>query len=219
MAVGAMALGVLALSLSLGGASWALAADPTAALPAKADAVAPVAPPLPLSIAVVTVNGKTARTGVWIDAQVAEAQKIYGRFGVSFRKAEVRRLAPRFAELVTTKDRDALASELKPGVINVFVVASLHDSEDPTMYRMGVHWAPNGNLKKQYVIVSADAGKTTMAHEVGHYFGLQHTDVTDNLMSYKREGPDIVLNPFQAKKVVASVKGYLAKKELVPVVE
>lgn len=211
--------GALALVVSVAGAKGALAADPVGASPAKTQAVAAVAPPLPLSIAVVTADGKTAQTRVWIDAQVAEAQRIYGKLGVSFRAAEVRRLSPRFAKLETKADRDALAGELKPGVINVFVVGSLRDVDDPTIYRMGVHWAPNGNLKKQYVIVSAAARKTTLAHEVGHYFSLQHTDVTDNLMSYKREGPDIVLNLFQQKKVIASVKGYVAKKELVPTVE
>lgn len=193
-------------------ASASAAASPSAA-PKKVD---PVVPTLPVSIAVVVANGKAAQSQAWIDAQLAEAQRIYNGFGIYFRKAEVRRLPPQFDELKNRKDRDALATQLKKGVINVFIVSTLIDVDNPTQERMGVHWAPNGDLKKQYCIVAAGARKTTMAHEIGHFFTLQHTQVPDNLMSYIRTGADVVMNSQQKQKVIASAKTYVARKELVP---
>lgn len=195
-------------------ASWsaaALAAD--VGIPAG---VKPVAPPLPLSVAIAAANGKTAQTEAWVDAQIEAAQGLYNPFGVSFRKAETRRLAPAFMRLETRGDRDGLAAHLRQGHLNVFVVASLRDVDDPTLYRMGVHWAPNGDLKRQYVIVSGAARKTTLAHEIGHYFTLQHTQVADNLMSYQRSGGVVFLNAKQKADVTVSVRTHVARKLLVP---
>lgn len=193
--------------------SWSRSAEgaETAAL-----AVKPIAPPLPLSIAIGAANGKTAQTEAWVDAQIDAAQAIYNEFGVSFRKANTRRLTPELMRLETRADRDALAAHLEAGRINVFVVASLRDVDDPKLYRMGVHWAPNGDLKRQYVIVSAAARKTTLAHEIGHYFTLQHMFVADNLMSYSRTGGVVFLNAKQKADVIASVRSHVAKKTIVP---
>lgn len=176
----------------------------------------PVAATLPLSIAVATTDGAPAQTDAWIDAQILEAQRLYNAFGIYFRKAEVRAVDARFAQLESRADRDALATQLKKGFLNVFVVASLRDVDDPKLYRMGVHWAPNGDLKRQYCIVAKTARRTTMAHEIGHYFGLQHTQVPDNLMSYSRTGADVFMSAAQKTKVITSAKVYLARKELIP---
>ena len=101
-------------------------------------------------------------------------------------------------------------------VLNVFVVASLRDVHDEKLFRKGVHWAPNGDLKKQYVIVSASARKTTLAHEFGHYFRLQHAFVPDNLMSYSRTGAVVFLTAAQKATVLSAAKQYVSRKELLP---
>lgn len=176
----------------------------------------PVVPALPVSIAIAEQDGAPVQTGEWVAEQLAEARRIYNHFGIHFRKPEARKLDGRFAKLETSADRDALAGELKKGVINVFVVASLRDVHDDKLYRMGVHWAPNGDLKRQYVIVAASARKTTMAHEIGHFFKLQHTFTPDNLMSYQRTGADVFLTLAQKKTVVESAKLYVSRKELLP---
>jgi hypothetical protein len=176
----------------------------------------PVVPTLPVSIAIAEEEGAPVQTGEWVDEQLAEARRIYNHFGIYFRKATTRKLDARFAKLETREDRDALAGELEKGVLNVFVVGSLRDVHDDTRFRMGVHWAPNGDLKRQYVIVSAAARKTTMAHEIGHYFKLPHTFVADNLMSYERTGADVFLSASQKATVIASAKLYVSRKELIP---
>lgn len=178
--------------------------------------VPPVAAAMPLSIAVATADGAPAQTDAWIDDQIAETQRLYNGFGIYFTKAEVRTIDGRFASLENRRDRDALATQLKKGYLNVFIVSSLRDVDDPKLFRMGVHWAPNGDLKRQYCIVAASARRTTMAHEIGHYFGLQHTQTADNLMSYSRTGADVFMSATQKVKVTTNAKVYLARKELVP---
>jgi hypothetical protein len=171
---------------------------------------------LPLRIAVAQEEGRPVRDDAWIDAQVAEAERLFGPIGVHFRKASTATLDARYARLETRKDRDALAAELHKGVINVMIVASLRDVDDPSLYRMGVHWRPSTALKKHYVIVAASAQPSTLAHELGHFFGLAHTAVPNNLMSYARTGDAVFLDAAQASRTLAFARLSVAAKEVVP---
>lgn len=172
----------------------------------------PIVRPIQLSIAVASTGGAPVQDAAWIDAQIAEAQRVYNPLGIYFRKAEVRSLDPEHAELETRADRDALAKHLHKGFINVFVVSSLRDVDDGKSLRMGVHWAPNGDLRKHYIIVAATARFTTTAHEIGHYFGLPHSQVPDNLMSYTRTGADVFLDAAQKQKVRRRAREHAARK-------
>lgn len=193
----------------------AIAAFLTLSAPAVAPAAAPI-PTLPVAIAVAPEAGKPAQDEAWIDAQLAEAERLIGGAGVHLKKASVRALPERFARLETRKDRDALTAELKPSVINVFVVASLRDVDDPRLYRMGVHWQPAGTPRRHYVIVAASALPSTLAHEIGHFFGLPHTAVKNNLMSYDRDGGAVFLDAKQTSTIQSFARIYLRAKEIVP---
>ena len=121
------------------------------------------------------------------------------------------------AELETRADRHALARFMRPRAINWFVVASLRDVDEPSRFRQGVHWrprlrgAPGG---AHFVIVSAIAGPTVLAHELGHFFGNPHSTVPGNLMSYDRgEGPP-VLDAVQRQRIAARAREMLASGEL-----
>lgn len=192
-------------------------AAPPAPAAAKKKLAAPAEEPiptLPVSIAVAREGERPAQDDAWIDAQLAEAERLFGGVGVHLKKAKVRALDGRFARLESRKDRDALTAELEPGVINVFVVTSLRDVDDPRLYRMGVHWRPVSAPKKHYVIVAASGLPSTMAHEIGHFFGNGHSAVTDNLMSYDRTGDKVFLSPQQGKTIRAFARLYLRSKEL-----
>ena len=95
-----------------------------------------------LSVAVATADGKPVRDDPWIEAQIADANRIYVPLGVRLRWALQKPLAARFAALESRRDRDALAPEVEPKMISVFVVTSLRDVDDPSLYRMGVTWRP-----------------------------------------------------------------------------
>ncbi len=101
-------------------------------------------------------------------------------------------------------------------VVNVFVVASLRDVDDPSRYRMGVHWRHGKTPAHRYVIVTAEALPTTLAHELGHYNGLGHSAVVDNLMSYNRTGASVFLHPAQATTVLAFARLAFASGEIAP---
>jgi hypothetical protein len=172
-------------------------------------------PALPLSIAVVREDGPVV-DDAWITAQVAAAEGLFGAQGIHFQRVETRDLEPRFAHLETRADRDALAPQLAKGFVNVFVVASLRDVDDPSRMRMGVHWRPKGQLSKHYVIVSSTALGTTLAHELGHFLGNGHSDVTNNLMSYTRTSEDVFLDAKQVDVSRKFARLYVRTRELLP---
>lgn len=183
--------------------------------PALAGPEAPL-PTLALSIAVAAEGGSPVQDDAWIDAQVAEAERLFGPFGVHFRKTVQRPLPSLFARLETRKDRDALDAERTRGVVNVFVVAALRDVDDWRLYRMGVHWRNGATPAHRYVIVTADALSTTLAHELGHYGGLGHSAVANNLMSYRRDGEHVFLHPAQGATARTFARFAFASGELSP---
>lgn len=185
---------------------------------AKKPVPAPI-PPLRVSIAVApdaVDPKKPAQTEAWLDAQLAEAERLIGGAGVHLRKGPSRTLPARFARLETRDDRDALAKEIAPGVINVFVVTSLRDVDDPSLHRMGVHWHARKTPRKHYVIVAASARPSTLAHELGHFFGNGHSKVVNNLMSYDRDGGEVFLDAAQTRKIQSFARIYVGSKELLP---
>jgi hypothetical protein len=152
----------------------------------------------------------------FIDELMSEAKTIYAEHRLSFVDTGRGELPASRAALETRADRDAMVEYMSSGVANVFLVRSLRDVDDPKLYRMGVMWRCLKNLKKKYVIVAASAGPTTLAHELGHFLGLDHAYVKNNLMSYDREpGAKVFLDEKQGDKCRKTARGLFAKKELV----
>lgn len=178
-------------------------------------------PAIPLAIRVAREKSESGEeTPVvgedFIDDLIDEAKSIYAEHRLSFIDTGRGALPASRAELETRADRDAMAEHVESGVANVFLVRSLRDVDDPKLYRMGVMWRCLKNLKKKYVIVAASARPTTLAHELGHFLGLDHSSVKNNLMSYQREpGAKIFLDERQADKCRKTARGLFATKELV----
>jgi hypothetical protein len=183
---------------------------------AKPEAPAPI-PPLPITIGVVEVGGVKVRDEAWVEAQMTEAVRLFEPLGVPLRKVAARSLPEAHGRLETRADRDALAALLEPKRINVMIVESLRDVDDPKLLRMGVHWRHRKTPAKHWVIVAASARPSVLAHELGHFFGLPHSSVTDNLMSYDRTGAPPFLDEAQARKVQSFARMYVREKLLLPV--
>jgi hypothetical protein len=181
------------------------------ALPRPAFAGEPAAPipPLPITLAVAEEKGAPVRDAAWVDAQLAQAEALFSPLGIPLRKVASRALPEAHARLETRDDRDALAGRLEPRRVNVFVVASLRDVDDPERYRMGVHWRNRASPGRHYVIVAGDARATTLAHELGHFFGLDHASVVDNVMSYERGGGPVFFDERQARRMRAMARMYV----------
>lgn len=175
---------------------------------------------LPLAIAVADdarPDGvRPAQDSAWIDAQIAEASRLFGPLGVRFVKTESRAIPARHAHLETRQDRDALAALLEPQVINVFVVASLRDVDEKDRYRMGVCWGPRDEQASRFVVISSIAGRSVLAHELGHYHGLPHSKARNNVMSYDRDGGEVFFDALQARTIRRSADAYLRAGILTP---
>ncbi|MBI2893643.1 MAG: hypothetical protein HYY06_08830 [Deltaproteobacteria bacterium] len=180
--------------------------------------VAQEVPVLPLSIALTREGDEPVVDAGWLDLEVGSANRLFLPHGVCFRVVSTRFLAPQEAPpaLETRADRHALGRLLLDSVINVFVVATLRDVDDPSLFRMGVHWRPRGRRGKHFVILSSDAMPTTLAHELGHFFGNPHTRVAKNLMSYVGRGATSSFDERQARRIRSHALRFLRSGELRP---
>jgi hypothetical protein len=198
------------LAHALGSATPAAAKEPeaTAAEEPAAETIT-----FPISIAVALDDGKPARDDAWVAHQIDDANELYAKTRIRFRWTLRREISSAFATMHTRADRDALAPLAEAHVIDVFVVAALEDIDEPGRYRKGVAWTskPNG---KRFIILSAAAPRTVLAHELGHFFGNAHTDVPDNLMSYTRTGGRVFLDETQVERVHAFTDRFLASGRL-----
>ncbi len=170
-----------------------------------------------LAVSVATEDGKPVADDAWIDDQIASAQDLLGPIGVHVRWRIEKPIAEKYAHMETRGDRDALTAELENKMINVFVVASLRDVDDPPLQRMGVCWRHSTHPSTPYLVVAKTARKTVLAHELGHFFGNPHSKVTDNVMSYSRSGGPVFFDDAQAAIIRIFAQRYLTAGTLVTV--
>jgi hypothetical protein len=143
-------------------------------------------------------SGADVRPRSWLDVEVALAERIFGPLGVHVAVSAWARLDARFARIEDVKERDALAPDVTRGEIHVFLVGALRDSEVKDMYRKGVTWDSRTAPPRRFIILSADATPSSLAHELGHFFGIQpHSTVKNNLMSYDRADDEVFLDASQ----------------------
>lgn len=183
--------------------------------PTTAKAAPDPAPGLtfPIAITVALEAGSPACDDAWISSQIDNANGLYAPIGVRFRWTLRKEMPEAHAEMHSRGDRDALAPLVEKNVIDVFVVAALEDVDEPGRYRKGVAWTskPTG---KRFLILSAAAPRTVLAHELGHFFGNGHTDVPDNLMSYSRTGGQVFLDDTQIERIHLFSSRFLASGRL-----
>ena len=170
-------------------------------------------PTFPIAITVAAKDGVPVRDDAWIAAQIDDANDLYTLHGVRFRWTLRKEMAEMHAEMHDRGDRDALAPLVEKNVIDVFVVAALEDVDEPGRYRKGVAWTskPAG---ARYLILSAAAPRTVLAHELGHFFGNGHTFVPDNIMSYTRTGDRVFLDDTQVARVHLLSSQFIASGRL-----
>lgn len=161
-----------------------------------------------------------ARTRVvddaWVEAQIAEANRLFQPLGTRFRWFYEKELPDGQSSMHTRADRDALTPLTeKTGFVDVFLVRELEDVDDPGVYRRGVCWT--GRAGKRFIILSQIAGVSVLAHELGHFFGNPHVPITDNLMSYARTGAPPFLDDEQTARIRAFSGRFVATGRLLDV--
>ncbi len=119
----------------------------------------------------------------WLAAQVVTANRHFARLDVAFQLAGVDELPATAIQIETRRDRDELATDRLGGkLIHVFVVGRLYDVDEDGAIAYGVTWHTKKDERK-YVIVSAEALERTLAHELGHFFGLPHSSYAISIMN------------------------------------
>ncbi len=169
-----------------------------------------------IDAAVAAPDGRPVVERAFLEAMIARADRIFAPARLSFELGGLRTVDGSYARLETRRDRHALAAEVRPGVINVFVVASLRDVDDPSRHRQGVHWRPDRTRPRlHYVIVSAAASPDVLAHELGHFFGNhRHSETAGNIMSYVRSGEPF-FDEAQLRVIARHVARFVRTGELV----
>ena len=182
------------------------------ATPAQADVT------VGLSIAIAHDDkGSRIADDAWLNEQIAQVNHFFAPLGTSFRWTKTKELAEPHGEMHTRADRNALTPLTEPtGVVDVFVVRSLDDVDEPGTVRRGVCWTGLGG--KRFIILSRIAPPQVLAHALGHFFGNpQHSAVPDNLMSYTRAGGTVFLDPFQIAKIKDFSARFIATGRLLDV--
>ncbi len=166
-------------------------------------------PVFPIDVAVTTDENGAVVDRAWLDREVAVAERIFGALGVHLRINHVRSLGTELARIEDPRMRDKFAPLVTAHEVQVFVVRSLRDDAEVGLYRRGVTWDSRTSPSHRYVIIAADASASTLAHEFGHYFGIQpHSTVRNNLMSYDRDEALVFLDAAQ-KALVKSTANTL----------
>lgn len=200
-------LAALVLSVALSGPFNAARAEPSSRAGRKRV--------LPIFLHLAQVDGSAVADEAFIAAQLARANRIFAPYGVGFAIAGRAPLPAPHARMETRADRDALGAYVKPGVIDLFLVQSLRDVDEPERMRKGVHWHSRSHAPAHYVILSAIAPDFVLAHELGHFLGNpRHSDTPDNLMSYEHAGGTLFLDPAQLRRMRRTLARYLERGEL-----
>jgi hypothetical protein len=135
---------------------------------------------LGLALHVAVVDGKPIATAEWLADQLVAANHHFAKLGVGYRIASIDALPASEARVESRRQRTALGKHVSGTVIHVFVTGYLADVDQPGDYIRGVAWR-RGDTK--YVILSTVAPPHVLAHELGHVFGLPHSDHAISIMN------------------------------------
>ncbi|HUJ62933.1 MAG TPA: matrixin family metalloprotease [Kofleriaceae bacterium] len=140
----------------------------------------------------------------WIATQVATANRHFARLDVGFEVVGVDQLPESALHVANRRERDELAAGRLGGpVIHVFVVGQLDDVDEEDAIAYGVTWHTRTDDRK-YVIVSNAALERTLAHELGHFFGLPHSTYAISIMNKsERDDPPMDQRTFADEEIEA----------------
>ena len=148
-------------------------------------------------------NGRIANQQ-WIETQVAAANRHFAPLEVGFAIAGVDDLPASAVHIESRADRNALAAgRLKRKLIHVFIVGQLDDVDTEGAIAYGVTWRLPKDPRK-YIIISVQALERTLAHELGHVFGLPHSTYAVSIMNKtERNEPPVDQRTFADEEIAA----------------
>ncbi|MBN2716996.1 MAG: hypothetical protein JXX14_14190 [Deltaproteobacteria bacterium] len=141
------------------------------------------------------------RTLAHIEAILSEANRQFAGAGIEFRMSQQRMLAESFQVMETIRERHQVKPGLVDRVINVVVVDEIQDptpskatrkaaaaqGRKPSGRLAGAHIPAPRKKPDTYILLASNGKPDTLAHELGHFFGLPHHRDPQNVMSYGRD--------------------------------
>ncbi len=185
---------------------------------------------LNLTVRIATCEGKPVRDKAWLEAHVTAANKVFAPHKILL-SVKKENFTPAKCNLITRKDRHALASHVSPGTVTVLVMGRIQDVDLPSYNLMGVHWRYRGKdarfKGRRWVFLTKRARPPVLAHELCHYLGLPHDPAGGNLMTpgpsdpIWKKGPrpkkfSPVLTATQARRIRARIRRMAARPTGLP---
>ena len=133
--------------------------------------------------------------------QLTNADAQFAAIDVGFTIAAIDRASQ--VRVSTSKERSAIIGDgLHDGVIDVYVVFRLDDIDNEGEYIRGVTW--HTKTDRKFIILSIAGGPRTLAHELGHFFGLPHSTYAISIMNKKsRKDPPLEQRRFADEEIAA----------------
>lgn len=133
-----------------------------------------------------------------LETLVGTANQHFAAAGIGFVVEERRELPESYAILEDIRERRRLARFFVAKTINVFLVDEIRDpvpskatrkaakaqGRKPSGRLSGAHVPIAGRKPDTYIIIARTRSPYSLAHELGHFFGVAHSADSLNIMSY-----------------------------------
>lgn len=190
----------LAALLLVAGIARAQVPEPLAAVIANVPACDPArATCIGLRLHVPVTDAGPIAKPAWVERQLASANQHFAALDVGFQLVGVEALPASVERVEDAAERHALGRRIRGRVVDVFVTAQLDDVDGKGDTVYGVTWPAAG---RKFVILSTLAWERTLAHELGHVFGLPHSTYAVSIMNKTpREEPPVEERTFHADEL------------------